>query len=60
MADKTYRLIFTLTDGTSKSVEFTAPQGEKGEDGNNAGITADEILDIIPAITPDEIAELFQ
>ena len=33
MADKNYRLTFELNDGTRKSVEFTAPQGEKGDRG---------------------------
>jgi len=33
MADKNYKLNFILTDGTTKSVEFTAPQGPKGETG---------------------------
>ena len=32
MADKRYRLDFTLSDSSIKSVEFTAPQGEKGDD----------------------------
>lgn len=30
MADKKYKLIFALTDGTEQSVEFAAPQGEPG------------------------------
>ena len=34
MADKKYRLDFEMTDGTTKSVEFTAPQGEKGDKGD--------------------------
>ena len=33
MADKTFRLTFELSDGTTKSVEFTVPQGETGDDG---------------------------
>lgn len=33
MADKTYRLDFEMTDGTTKSVQFTSPQGEKGDKG---------------------------
>ena len=35
MADKTYKLNFELSDGSTKSVQFTAPQGPKGEDGKN-------------------------
>ena len=37
MADKIYRLIFEKDDGTEESIEFTAPQGPagaNGEDGN--------------------------
>lgn len=45
MADKTYKLNFVLSDGSTKSVQFTAPQGPTGEtgatgaDGKNATIT---------------------
>ena len=46
MADKKYRLDFELTDGTVKSVEFTAPQGEAGksayEYAKDAGYTGSE------------------
>lgn len=31
MADKNYKLVFSLSDGTKKSVEFSVPQGEKGD-----------------------------
>lgn len=34
MADKNYRLDFEMTDGSTKSVEFTSPQGEKGDKGD--------------------------
>lgn len=34
MADKVYRLTFQKDDGTEQSVEFTAPQGEKGDAGD--------------------------
>ena len=34
MADKNYKLNFELSDGTTKSVQFTAPQGEKGDPGS--------------------------
>lgn len=33
MADKTYKLTFKMSDGTSQSVNFTAPQGPKGDIG---------------------------
>lgn len=33
MADKNYKLNFEMSDGSTKSVEFTIPQGEKGEPG---------------------------
>ena len=36
MADKKYKLIFELSDGNEKSVEFTVPQGEKGDAGKTA------------------------
>ena len=42
MADKNYRLDFEMSDGTTKSVQFTAPQGPKGDTGSagtNATIT---------------------
>lgn len=31
MAGKSYKLKFNLSDGTTKEVTFTAPQGEKGD-----------------------------
>lgn len=33
MADKNYKLNFVMSDGTTKSVQFTAPQGPKGDTG---------------------------
>ena len=33
MADKTYKLTFAMSDGSSKDVQFIAPQGPKGEPG---------------------------
>ena len=39
MADKRYQIDFELSDGTTKSVQFTAPQGDKGDPGSNATIT---------------------
>ena len=34
MADKKYSLNFTMSDGSTKSVQFTAPQGPKGDKGD--------------------------
>lgn len=34
MADKTYKLKFNLTDGSTEEVQFTAPQGPQGEKGD--------------------------
>ena len=36
MADKKYKLTFGMSDGTQKSVTFTAPQGEPGAAGKSA------------------------
>ena len=33
MADKNYTLTFGMSDGTTQSVSFTAPQGPQGEKG---------------------------
>lgn len=44
MADKTYKLTFNMGDGTSQSVQFTAPQGPKGDTGDQAVITATGLL----------------
>lgn len=33
MADKTYKLTFAMSDGSSKVVQFTSPQGETGSRG---------------------------
>ena len=35
MADKNYKLSFKMSDGTTKTVQFTAPQGEKGDPGDD-------------------------
>lgn len=40
MADKNYKLSFVMTDGTTKTVQFTVPQGDKGETGAT-GATGD-------------------
>lgn len=40
MADKKYKLTFQMSDGTERSVQFTAPQGPQGETGP-AGATGD-------------------
>ena len=34
MADKLYKITFKMSDGSEKSVEFTAPQGEQGPKGD--------------------------
>lgn len=44
MADKTYKLTFNMGDGTSQSVQFTAPQGPKGDTGDQAVITTTGLL----------------
>ena len=33
MADKKYKLMFNMSDGSNKDVQFTVPQGPKGEPG---------------------------
>lgn len=33
MADKTYKLNFEMTDGTTQTVQFTVPQGDAGQPG---------------------------
>lgn len=43
MADKRYKLKFQLTNGNTSEVEFTAPQGEKGETGSDASVTKTSI-----------------
>lgn len=42
MADKAYSLNFQLSDGTTKSVQFIAPQGPQGEKGDNWAVTPQE------------------
>lgn len=34
MADKTYKLTFSMSDGSSQDVQFTAPQGPEGPKGD--------------------------
>lgn len=47
MADKNYKLTFEMSDGTQQSVQFTAPQGEKGENGEKGvGITSISIAEV--------------
>lgn len=51
MADKTYKLNFSLTDGTSKSVQFTAPQGAKGDKGDTGATgTSAKITDVTATV----------
>lgn len=40
MADKIYKLIFEKDDGTTNEVQFTAPQGEKGNDGTSVTVSS--------------------
>lgn len=40
MADKTYKLNFEMSDGSTKSVQFTAPQGPRGEKGDTGAAGA--------------------
>jgi ethanolamine utilization microcompartment shell protein EutS len=40
MADKNYKLTFSLSDGSEKSVTFTAPQGVRGETGETGATGA--------------------
>lgn len=35
MADKIYKLTFKMSDGSTQNVEFTAPQGETGNAGQD-------------------------
>ncbi len=40
MADKNYKLTFMMSDGTEQNVQFTAPQGPKGDKGEDGtGVT---------------------
>ena len=41
MADKNYKLTFEMSDGSSKDVQFTAPQGPQGEKGDTGATGAD-------------------
>lgn len=38
MADKTYKLTFAMSDGSSQDVQFTAPQGPEGPQGPKGDI----------------------
>lgn len=47
MADKNYKLTFEMSDGTEQSVQFTAPQGEKGDKGDaGVGVTSVTITEV--------------
>ena len=47
MADKNYKLTFELSDGTQQAVQFTAPQGEKGDTGDaGVGIASITIAEV--------------
>lgn len=41
MADKNYKLSFELSDGSSKEMTFTAPQGPQGDKGETGAAGAD-------------------
>lgn len=56
MAGKTYRLDFEMSDGSTKSVQFTAPQGEKGEKGEKGDTGADGAAGV--GVTNITIAEV--
>ena len=47
MADKNYKLTFEMSDGTEQTVQFTAPQGEKGDKGDaGVGFTSVTIAEV--------------
>ena len=56
MADKKYRLTFSFSDGSAKSVQFTAPQGEKGDKGDSA----DDVIPSYVRTEADRVAALAQ
>lgn len=53
MADKKYKINFHLVDGTTKSVEFTVPQGERGAVGIHIGDTEPTDSDVLAWLDPD-------
>ena len=44
MADKKYTLSFELSDGTTQTVQFTAPQGEKGDTGDTGATGTSAVI----------------
>lgn len=46
MSGKKYQLKFNFNDGTSKAVEFVAPQGPKGDNGSSVSITSTSSSDV--------------
>ena len=63
MADKLYRITFEMSDGTTKSVEFTSPQGENGKSAyayaQEAGYTGTEAeFAELLANVPTKVSEL--
>jgi glycerophosphoryl diester phosphodiesterase len=55
MADKIYKLIFTKDDGSEEVVQFTAPQGEPGEPGEDYVLTDADKSEIA-----EQVAELVE
>lgn len=52
MADKVYKLIFTKDDGSEDVVQFTAPQGEPGEPGDDYVLTDADKQEIAELTAP--------
>lgn len=50
MADKVYKITFTLTDGSKKSVQFTVPQGDTGPQGPAYTLTSADKTTIVNAV----------
>lgn len=55
MADKNYEITVELSDGSSKKLRFTAPQGEKGSDANVTAANIEYALGYTPADAADRI-----
>lgn len=52
MADKKYQIDFEMTDGSTQSVEFTVPQGEKGDPGDDYVLTEADKQEIAELAAP--------
>ena len=53
MADKKYEINFKMTDGTTQSVQFTAPQGSAGSDASVTATNIKTALGYTPANADD-------